>query len=228
MTSIPFIRFTPGALRRTLRPRTRLLAALAWLWRRRLGVRAMQNLALDLRWGGRCGGRTRNPYAARGASPVQSTDWAALARLFRRNQIGIGPADVLVDVGCGPGRVLSWWLSRGLRNRMVGIELVEPVAERARRRMRKYPNVQIRCGDAVALLPPEGTFFYLYNPFDAPVLERFAARLLALPPRPGGLRVLYFNARHLDVFRRDPRWRVALLDTGEPEPAALITRHDPP
>ena len=217
-----------SSLRRHLRPRTRILAALGWLRRRRFGLRPAQNLVLDLRWGGRCGGRVRNPYAEMGASPVQSTDWAALARLFGRNRIEIFPSDVLVDVGCGPGRVISWWLSRGLRNRMVGIELVEPVAARARRRLRSFPNVEIRGGDALASLPPEGTFFYLYNPFDAPTLERFAARLLALPPRPAGLRVLYFNARHLDVFRRDPRWRVTPLHTGEPEPAALVTRREEP
>ena len=215
---------TLSGLRRRLMPRTRLVAALRRLWRARFGWRPLQDLALDLRYGGPCGGRMRNPFADRGASPVQSTSYAALARLFGRNAIEIRADDVLVDVGCGPGRVISFWLSRGLRNRMIGLELVEPVAARARRRLGKFANVDIVAGDAVANLPPAGTFFYLYNPFDAAVLARFAERLLAVASRPRELRILYFNCRHLDVFRRDPRWRVRLLDTGEPEPAALITR----
>lgn len=211
-----------SALRQWLRPRTRLLHALHVARRTRMGLRPLQDLLMDLRFGGRAGGTLRNPFAVEGASRVQSTSYAALAKLYRRNGIAIRESDVLVDVGCGRGRVINWWLSRGLRNRMVGLELLPSVAAETAARLRRYPNVEIVCGDAVELMPPEGTFFYLYNPFDAPVMRRFADALLARAARPAELRILYFNCRHLDVFRDDPRWHVQPLDTGEPEPAALI------
>ena len=216
-----------AALRHWLRPRTRLRQALHRAVRSRMGMRALHNLRMDLRFGGWAGGIAANPFAAQGASRVQSTDYAALARLHARNGIRIGEGEVLVDVGCGRGRVINWWLSRGMRNRMVGLELVPAVAHATAARLSPFGNVEIRCGDAVELLPPEGTFFYLYNPFDAAVMRRFADALLDRVERPADVRVLYFNCTHLDVFRADPRWRVQLLDSGEPEPAALLVPAPP-
>jgi hypothetical protein len=218
---------TLSGLRLWLRPRTRLVHALHMAARTRMGLRPLQNLLTDLRFGGSAGGTLPNPFAVDGASRVQSTDYAALTKLYRRNGIAIDPADVLVDVGCGRGRVINWWLSRGLWNRMVGLELLPSVAAATAERLRGHPNVEIVCGDAVALIPADGTFFYLYNPFDAPVMQRFADALLARAAPPAGLRILYFNCRHLDVFRGDSRWQVQLLDTGEPEPAALIRPSSP-
>lgn len=221
MTDIPR-RSALSELRLWLRPRSRLVHALHVAARTRMGLRPLRNWVTDLRFGGSAGGLLANPFAAQGASRVQSTDYTALGRLYRRNGIEIREADVLVDVGCGRGRVINWWLSRGLRNPMVGLELVPEVAEATARRLARYPNVTILCGDAVELLPPEGTFFYLYNPFDAAVMRGFADALLARAARPAELRILYFNCRHADVFQGDPRWQVQPLDTGEPEPAALI------
>lgn len=189
----------------------------------RFGLRPLHNLLVDLRFGGPCGGRFANPFAAQGAYPVQSTDYAVLTTLHQRHRIVIRESDVLVDVGCGPGRVINWWLSRGLTNRIVGLELVESIAAAARERLRRYPNVEIVGGDAIANLPAEGTFFYLYSPFDAPTMERFAQQLAARAARPTELRILYFNSRHVEVFQADPRWHVQRLETGEPEPAALIS-----
>lgn len=206
-----------------MRPRTRVMHAYRTMVRARLGWRPLQNLVMDVRFGGWTGGLVASPFAAQGASRVQSTSYAALARLHARNDIRIAPGDVLVDVGCGRGRVINWWLSRGWRNRMLGLELLPRIARETAERLRRFPNVEIRCGDAVQIVPPEGTFFYLYNPFDASVMGRFADALLARADRPRVLRIVYFNCRHLDVFADDPRWRVRRLDTGEPEPAALVT-----
>ena len=211
-----------AGLRMRLRPRTRLMHALHVAARTRMGLRPLRNWLTDLRYGGWAGGKVSTPFATQGASRVQSTDYAALARLHRRNGIRIETTDVLVDVGCGRGRVINWWLSRGWRNRMVGLELLPAVAAGTAGRLRGHANVEICCGDAVELIPPEGTFFYLYNPFDGAVMRRFADALAARAARPEALRILYFNCRHLDVFRGDPRWIVQPLDSGEPEPAALI------
>src|SRR5688500_6005548 len=92
-------------LRLWLRPRTRLLNALHLAARTRMGLRPLRNWVTDLRFGGPAGGMLANPFAAQGASRVQSTDYAALSRLYRRNGIVIHQSDVLVDVGCGRGRV---------------------------------------------------------------------------------------------------------------------------
>ena len=72
------------------------------------------------------------------------------------------------------------------------------------------------------LLPQEGTFFFLYSPFDRAAMLRFRDTLRAKIRRLSELRILYFNCRFVDVFREDPRWRVRPLETGESDPAALI------
>jgi precorrin-6B methylase 2 len=69
----------------------------------------------------------------------------------------IEPNDVLVDVGCGKGRVTNWWLSQGLRNRMVGIELDPDVASATEKRLRRFSNVTILNEDATAWMPDDAS-----------------------------------------------------------------------
>lgn len=144
-----------------------------------------------------------------GAADTENTDYGALPKIFAGR---IGPSDVLVDVGCGRGRVINWWIRQGYSNKVIGIELDEEVASRSRRRLSKYPNVTILSGDAADLLPDDGTVFYLYNPFDARGVERFKDRLSARLPASRDITILYYNCRHVDVFRRDPDWSVEVVD----------------
>ena len=149
-------------------------------------------------------------------------DYAALTAIHELNGIWMRPDEVLVDVGCGRGRVLNWWLSRGVSNPLIGLELVPEVALATARRLVRYPNVSIRAGDAPEHLPPEGTFFFLYSPFDRPTMIRFRDALRTRVRRLTDLRVLYFNSRFADVFAEVPGWRIRTLTTGEAEPAVLI------
>ncbi len=113
----------------------------------------------------------------------------------------IAPNDVLVDVGCGKGRVLAWWLSRGYRNRMIGLELDPRIAAATAARFAAASNVRVIAGDAVENLPPDGTLFWLFNPFDEPVLRAFRDRLKQCCEE--GARLVYSHARHLAVFSGD-------------------------
>ena len=121
------------------------------------------------------------------------------------------PRDVLVDVGCGKGRVINWWLSQGLRNRMVGIELDPEVASATARRLRRFPNVSIVNEDATVWMPDDATVAYMYSPFDASVMARFkehvAERFAAT-----GLTLLYWNPQFVDLFFDDERFGTHLVD----------------
>lgn len=127
---------------------------------------------IDLRYGGRISrdrldiNRNRPGYHA-----LMHTDWKVLRAIF--GEIDIKPDDVLVDVGCGDGRVINYWLSCGLKNLLIGIEIDEEIVASTAMRYARYPNVKIICGDAT-IRDVGGTIYYLYNPFLGTPLRTFS------------------------------------------------------
>jgi SAM-dependent methyltransferase len=172
--------------------------------------RLARNFLTDFRFGGRfLGGNIPTRYAEVGAYPTGNSDYSALSIIFK--SIEVRDSDVLVDIGCGKGRVINWWLSRGFKNKIYGIELDENIAEIARNRLKKYGNVNIISGDAVENIPSNGTIFYLYNPFNATVMERFSNHLIKLfNEKP--IKVIYYNPIHIEIFRKEPRWIIDYFD----------------
>ena len=113
---------------------------------------------------------------------------------------------MIVDVGCGKGRVINWLLMRHPANRIVGIELdpggVRRDGEAAAPPRPRDDPLRRRARAAAA----DGTIFFLFNPFDESVTRRFADAFLALGPE--GRRIVYYNDEYVDVFRDDPRFDV--------------------
>lgn len=182
-------------------------------------ARTLRNAMFDLRYGGWSGGYMRNPTA--GASGTGATDYAIMPQIFDGR---INPSDVLVDVGCGKGRVINWWLSRGLKNRIYGIEMLEDVAASVRRRLQKFQNVTIITGDATEQLPGDGTLFFLFNPFEDWLMDRFRERTLEIKPR-GQFTIIYFAPEHLHVFQKDRRWKIEVIPLPLPESGFFYERH---
>jgi SAM-dependent methyltransferase len=90
--------------------------------------------------------------------------------------------DVVVDIGCGKGRVI-WFLGSRLRlKKIVGIEIVPELAERARRNLERYRRtlkcpVEIVEGDASKVDLSQGTVFYLNNPFGVEMLAKVLSNI---------------------------------------------------
>jgi SAM-dependent methyltransferase len=209
-------------LKRALRIRTRLRDAHRWGVRYRWGRLVLEDWWIDRRFGAYCGGSVANPFEAQGATRTESATYRTLGRLFQDPRVQVAPTDVLVDIGCGKGRVINHWLRSGLQNQIIGIELNPAVGQWARARLAPFENVRIVIGDAVKSLPAEGTVFFLYNPFGRDTMEAFARELLGRT-NTRALRIVYLNARHLDVF--DPEtWDFLDLDSDSPDKAVLI-RH---
>ena len=181
------------AIKRTLAIRSRLGASCGKYWLRaritRCGLELARDLILDRRYGGWCGGILRTPYPELQASSTQVPHYLQLIRLFR--EVPIKGSDVLVDVGCGKGRVINYWLHMGCKNRIVGIELNERVADRARERLKGYPNVSIVVGDVLEHIPEDATLFFLYNPFGETVMGQFRAALRRTVRNAPDLRIVY-------------------------------------
>ena len=161
---------------------------------------AARNLAMDLRFGGSLAGTL--PARTEGTADVVNSQYSVLPYVFADR---IGAHDVLVDVGCGKGRVINWWLSQGLRNRMIGIEHNREVAAATAKRLRRYGNVTIVNEDATSWMPDDATVAYMYSPFGVEIMGRFKERV-AEEYAGRGVTLLYWNPQFVEVFLADSRF----------------------
>jgi SAM-dependent methyltransferase len=179
----------------------------------------MRNAIRDLRFGGLLGGTKKTRYDHLGAHDVANSEYENLQALFA--SVAVSEADVIVDVGCGKGRSTNWFVSRYPRTTIIGIELDPAVCARTARRLRRRKNVTIICADATRVVPPDGTIFYLFNPFNEAMVRQFAATLAE--SRPSSLEastiVVYYNCKFVSVFEDDPRFAVRTID--DPRLAAM-------
>ncbi|HET8672000.1 MAG TPA: methyltransferase domain-containing protein [Thermoleophilaceae bacterium] len=175
----------------------------------RLGYTHLHNWLHDRRYGGFAGGYKGNAQWRDGMLGFSSVDYLQLPKIFNAaNGLEIRPDDVLVDVGCGKGRVINWWLGLGLGNRIYGLELDTEIAEIARRRLAPWPSVSIVTGDAAEHLPADATVLFMFNPFWGHVMERFKERIIELYGEAAPLRIVYFMPMFEHVFSEDPRFVV--------------------
>jgi hypothetical protein len=169
--------------------------------------RLMRNITLDLKMGRAfLGGSVPSKFDHLGAFLTSNTDYAALNWIFSR--VELSQTDVLVDVGCGKGRAINWWLHQGLKNRIIGVELDPDIALATKRRMKRFPQVEIISGNIFDKLPPEGTVFFLSRPFNGTVLAEFKVLLEKLPARNGRPLIVYYNCVDREVFDDDKKWKM--------------------
>jgi Methyltransferase domain len=181
-------------------------------------IRTFRNAIFDLKYGGFSGGY--RPNHSPGAHGTGATDYSLMPQFFTGR---VSSSDVLVDVGCGTGRVINYWLSQGIHNPIIGLEMLEEVANVTRSRLKGYANVSIVTGDAIDHLPAEGTLYFLFNPFDETVLSRFQERLLKVASQP--VRIIYFAPTHLNVFLENPLWKVEQYPVQLPKAGFFEERH---
>lgn len=189
--------------------------------------RKIGNVLRDLPYGMPLGGKVETRYAHLGAYGTSNVTWEMMDVLFA--SVDVREGDVLVDVGCGKGRSLNWFLHHYPRNALISIELDPTISAMTAKRLRRRRNVVILCGDATQLIPPEGTIFYAFNPFDQPSMKRFADSLCDMRSHGGSptATIAYLNAKFLSVFVDDSRFAVRELDDPRldcyPSPSAIIT-----
>ncbi|OUP09859.1 class I SAM-dependent methyltransferase [Collinsella sp. An2] len=85
----------------------------------------------------------------------------------------------LLDVGCGTGRVLAYYVAAGLPGRAVGVELDLDLAVVAAAWSVRYPQLSVHAGNVLDLPLADFTHLYLFNPFDTAVLEHLLDKLHA-------------------------------------------------
>jgi SAM-dependent methyltransferase len=109
-----------------------------------------------------------------------------------------------VDLGCGKGRVLLIAAKFGFR-RVVGVEFSPDLCRIAAENIRIFDppgSIKVVCSD-VATFPirRDYTVFYLYNPFDRVVMQRFLANLQAsLGEFPRSIWLIYNTPIHASLI----------------------------
>ena len=128
-------------------------------------------------------------------------------------------ATTLLDVGCGKGRLLAMGAAYGFSD-IIGIDFSRKLCDLAAGVCRgiktKYPDISIKieCADARHYCIPETVgVLFLFNPFDAMVMEEFIQKVsesLSRKNRP--LKVLYAN----------PQCKQQWLQAGFEETASFV------
>ncbi|MFQ5673770.1 MAG: methyltransferase domain-containing protein [Nitrospinales bacterium] len=146
-------------------------------------------------------------------SSSNPTSTLILKKIFRCYPVQ--PHNVLVDVGCGRGRTIAWWLHQGYKNRIYGFELHKETAVFAKKAFEKYENVTIKNGNIFDEFPTDADVFYLYNPFGVAMTNEFKAHILETYYPKKEIVIIYYNCRYIEVFRNDPRFDIQETDFPE-------------
>lgn len=171
----------------------------------------------DFRYGGKfLMGKCFKGNDAKGWHGSQNSDYCALEKIF--SVINIKEDDVIVDVGCGKGRLFNWLLTKKIKNKLIGIDVDPSTAEFTKQRLGKYPQIEIFITDVEkGEIPIAGTIFYLFNPFDDKIVKKFSD-LLAERVKIGSYKdgdrplIVYYNCnRRLSIFSENPIWKIRNL-----------------
>ena len=117
----------------------------------------------------------KSRHAAAGAHDPTATRYFVLENLL--GTVGLSEGSHLLDVGCGAGRVLAYFVEAGLPGRVTGVELDARLAADAAAWSARYERVSVVAGSVLDLSLAGYTHVYLFNPFDTPVLVAFLDRL---------------------------------------------------
>jgi hypothetical protein len=82
-----------------------------------------------------------------------------------------------IDIGAGKGRVLQIASSFPFK-RIIGVEFAAELVDCARENLKSCDRAEIACADAILYdYPNDNLVVYMYNPFEAPVMEKVIPRL---------------------------------------------------
>jgi len=153
-------------------------------------------------------GNIKTSYKHLGANDVYHTKYSVLPIIFK--MVPISKNDVLVDVGCGKGRVINYWLSRKLSNKIIGLELDKDVAKKTASHLSRWNNVTIINGNAIKNIPKDGTIFYFYNPFSEEMVNLFEETLSVLYKNKP-IKIVYYNPKSIKAFQNN-KWEVKYIN----------------
>lgn len=171
----------------------------------------------------------RSEHVERGGryAPASARSFNAIMK-----SLDVPPGSVFVDIGSGKGKTLLLASEFGFK-RVVGVEFAGELNAQARRNWTIYrkgreanPDFEVVTIDAAEYdIKDDENVFYLFNPFDDVVMNKFLRNLdasLARAPRP--IWVIYQNPVNQDVFERHGAFRLVRRFGQRGNTVAIYTR----
>ena len=138
-----------------------------------------------------------------GGTGTQSTHYLFLKRIF--SHVELKPDDVLMDVGCGKGRVLAFLIREKCPCRMVGIEHNPEVGKLAAEWTKRYPEAEVMIGDALTLDYDRYTVLTLARSFLLHTFIRFVEQVEKTVHHPI-LFVSWYDMVNRSYLEKRPGW----------------------
>lgn len=146
-------------------------------------------------------------------SRYEPTSYAVLERLAGSGYVGRG--DVLIDYGCGKGRV-GFYMSHATGCRSIGVEYDPRLCAAAAENLERFAGprelVTIVCENAETFEPREANCFYFFNPFSVKILMSVLGRIYGAyyeEPRPMKLFFYYALDEYLAYLMTDDMMQYA-------------------
>lgn len=152
--------------------------------------------------------------------PCQCISYPYLLELL--SYLDLRDDDIFVDVGCAWGRLLGYLSEHSYSNKLIGIEINSGVADYAKNTLAKYNNIEIICGDVLENIPNDGTAFYLFNPFNEEIMERFLNELEKELNHTIKLIYLHPTCRNI-IEQRTTKWKLTCEAKLKPKHLSELT-----
>lgn len=110
--------------------------------------------------------------------PYEPTPYAVLERLAESGYIH--PENVVIDYGCGKGRV-GFFLNHRLGCKVIGLEYDEKIYRQALKNLEEYSKkdgITFICENAEKFEVKAADCFYFFNPFSVEILRSVMARIM--------------------------------------------------
>jgi SAM-dependent methyltransferase len=161
-------------------------------------VKTLRNLRIDLQiQRAFLGGSVKSIDGQKMINDTGSSGYEHVKLIFF-DYYSIKENDVIVDVGCGKGRVLNYLLYRGIKNKIIGYEINEAVGNQTKKNLSRFNNVEILSENIFDDFPEHANVFYMAHPFNEAMMIDFKDRILSM--RESDPVILYNNPVFKDVF----------------------------
>jgi SAM-dependent methyltransferase len=114
-------------------------------------------------------------FASEGAHDPTPVHYFVLEELFKHYHFT--DQTRLLDVGCGTGRVLAYFLEQGFPGTATGVEIDPVLAHRCASWANTHGNLNAESRSVLELPLRSFTDYFLFNPFDSIILMQFLNKL---------------------------------------------------